>query len=122
MRVLTLITALFVAAPAVAQALGVPHVVAEAVPVLTPTRQFPAPGVVNRDLGRFNQATYAVARGAERMFRRDIDRACAQLPGGRPATRQASQASQVADGKEGHRFDVLTVDTGLAVLSAELIG
>ena len=73
-------------APAVAQALGVPHVVVEAVPVLTPTRQFPAPGVVNRDLGRFNRATYAVARGAERMFRRDIDRACAQLPGGRPAT------------------------------------
>lgn len=73
-------------APAVAQALGVPHVVVEAVPVLTPTRQFPAPGVVNRDLGRFNRATYAVACGAERMFRRDIDHACAQLPGGRPAT------------------------------------
>ena len=73
-------------APAVADALGVPHVMVEAVPVLTPTRQFPAPGVVNRDLGRFNRATYAVARGAERMFRRDVDRACAQLPGGRPAT------------------------------------
>ena len=72
-------------APAVAQALGVPHMVVEAVPVLTPTRRFPAPGVVNRDLGRFNRATYAVARGAERMFRRDIDRACAPLPGGRPA-------------------------------------
>lgn len=70
-------------APAVAQALGVPHVVVEAVPVLTPTRQFPAPGVVKRDLGRFNRATYAVALGAERMFRRDIDRACAPLPGGR---------------------------------------
>lgn len=80
-------------APAVAQALGVPHVVAEAVPVLTPTRQFPAPGVVNRDLGRFNRATYAVARGAERMFRRDIDRACAQLPGGRPAAVPAPAAT-----------------------------
>jgi sterol 3beta-glucosyltransferase len=80
-------------APAVAQALGVPHVVAEAVPVLTPTRQFPAPGVVNRDLGRFNRATYAVARGAERMFRRDIDRACAQLPGGRPTAVPAPAAT-----------------------------
>ncbi|MFE7630406.1 glycosyltransferase [Kocuria sp. NPDC057446] len=71
-------------APAVAQALGVPHVAVEAVPVLTPTRHFPAPGVVNRDLGRFNRATYAVAGAAERMFRRDIERACAPLPGGRP--------------------------------------
>ncbi|PAU90302.1 glycosyl transferase [Kocuria sp. WN036] len=80
-------------APAVAQALGVPHVVVEAVPVLTPTRQFPAPGVVNRDLGRFNRATYAVARGAERMFRRDIDQACAPLPGGRPSTVPAPAAT-----------------------------
>ncbi|WP_272026094.1 glycosyltransferase [Kocuria rosea] len=80
-------------APAVAQALGVPHVVVEAVPVLTPTRQFPAPGVVNRDLGRFNGATYAVARGAERMFRRDIERACATLPGGRPGTVDAPAAT-----------------------------
>ncbi|WP_035930144.1 glycosyltransferase [Kocuria rosea] len=80
-------------APAVAQALGAPHVVVEAVPVLTPTRRFPAPGVVNRDLGRFNRATYAVARGAERMFGRDIDRACAQLPGGRPAAVPAPAAT-----------------------------
>lgn len=80
-------------APAVAQALGIPHVVVETVPVLTPTRRFPAPGVVNRDLGRFNRATYVVARGAERMFRRDIDRACAQLPGGRPAAVPAPAAT-----------------------------
>ncbi|WP_460668820.1 glycosyltransferase [Kocuria himachalensis] len=80
-------------APAVAEALGVPHVVVEAVPVLTPTRQFPAPGVVNRDLGRFNRATYAAVRGAERMFRRDVDRACVQLPGGRPASVAAPAAT-----------------------------
>ncbi|MEX5297868.1 glycosyltransferase [Kocuria sp. CPCC 205292] len=79
-------------APVAADALGVPHVVVEAVPVLTPTRQFPAPGVVNRDLGRFNRATYVVARGAERMFRRDIERACAQLPGGVPASVSAAAA------------------------------
>ncbi|WP_229741635.1 glycosyltransferase [Kocuria dechangensis] len=70
-------------APAVADALGAPHVLAEFVPVVTPTREFPAPGVVNRDLGRLNRATYSVARAAERMFRRDMERACAQLPGGR---------------------------------------
>ncbi|GAA1773487.1 glycosyltransferase [Kocuria aegyptia] len=80
-------------APAVAQSLGVPHVLVEAVPVLTPTRQFPAPGVVNRDLGRFNRLTYQAVRGAERMFRRDIDRACAQLPGGRTATVPAPAAT-----------------------------
>ncbi|MEX5234394.1 glycosyltransferase [Kocuria arenosa] len=80
-------------APAVAETLGVPHVVIEAVPVLTPTRQFPAPGVVNRDLGRFNHLTYKAVRGAERMFRRDIDRACAQLPGGRPAAVSAPAAT-----------------------------
>ncbi len=80
-------------APAVADALGVPHVVVEAVPVLTPTRTFPAPGVVNRDLGRFNRATYAAARGAGRMFRRDIDRACAQLPGGVPVSVSAPAAT-----------------------------
>ncbi|MFI7742791.1 glycosyltransferase [Kocuria rhizosphaericola] len=80
-------------AAAVADALGIPHVVVEAVPVLTPTRLFPAPGVVNRDLGRFNRATYAAARGAERMFRRDIERACAQLPGGVPASVSASAAT-----------------------------
>ncbi|MGX5356973.1 glycosyltransferase [Kocuria sp. KH4] len=68
-------------APLVADALGVPHVVVETVPVLTPTREFPAPGVVTHDLGPFNRCTYAVTRSAGRMFRRDVERACAQLPG-----------------------------------------
>ncbi|MEX5301815.1 glycosyltransferase [Kocuria sabuli] len=72
-------------APAVADALGVPHVVVETVPVLTPTREFPAPGVVTRDLGPFNRWTYAATRSAARMFRRDIEEACAQLPGSTPA-------------------------------------
>ena len=80
-------------APLVADALGVPSVLVEAVPVLRPTRQFPAPGVVNRDLGRFNRRTYAVARAAERMFHRDIERACAPLPGGAPASVSAPAAT-----------------------------
>lgn len=67
-------------APAVADALGAPHVVVEIVPSVTPTREFPAPGVVDWDLGRFNRWTYAAARGAARMFRRDIEQACAPLP------------------------------------------
>jgi sterol 3beta-glucosyltransferase len=68
-------------APAVADALGIPHVVVETVPVLTPTREFPAPGVVTRDLGPFNRWTYAATRSTARMFRRDIEKARAQLPG-----------------------------------------
>ncbi|MCM3688696.1 glycosyltransferase [Kocuria rosea] len=84
-------------APSVADALGVPHVRAELVPVATPTREFPAPGVVNRDLGSFNRWTYAAAPLAGRMFRGDVERACAQLPGGRaPSPASAPRASLVA--------------------------
>ncbi|MUN62140.1 glycosyltransferase [Kocuria sediminis] len=82
-------------APAVADALGVPHVVVETVPVLTPTREFPAPGVVNRDLGPFNRWTYAVTRGAGRMFRRDIERACAQLPSFTPDSAHSAPAASL---------------------------
>ncbi|MFC4903325.1 glycosyltransferase [Kocuria oceani] len=82
-------------APAVADALGVPHVVVETVPALTPTREFPAPGVVNRDLGPFNRFTYAATRGAGRMFRRDIERACAQLPGFTPDAAVSAPAASL---------------------------
>jgi sterol 3beta-glucosyltransferase len=89
---------LVLTAPAVADALGVPRVLAEFVPVATPTRFFSAPGgpTVSTDLGRFNRATYAVPRGAARLFRADVERACAQLPGGRaPAPRTASRATLI---------------------------
>jgi sterol 3beta-glucosyltransferase len=39
------------AAPHVAETLGVPHVQALTVPMLTPTREFPLPAVVRHDLG-----------------------------------------------------------------------
>ncbi|WP_298585606.1 glycosyltransferase [uncultured Kocuria sp.] len=87
---------LVLTAPAVADALGVPRVLAEFVPVATPTREFSAPGgpTVSRDLGRFNRTTYAVPRSGARLFRRDVERACRQLPGGRaPAPASASRAT-----------------------------
>ncbi|ALU40828.1 glycosyl transferase [Kocuria flava] len=83
-------------APAAARALGVPHVLVEAVPVLTPTGEFPAPGVVHRDLGPLNRSTYAVGRGATRMFRRDLLRACASLPGGNTGAVAAALAPPTA--------------------------
>jgi sterol 3beta-glucosyltransferase len=51
-------------APPAAARLDVPHVLCEIVPVLTPTRAFPAPGVATRDLGPLNRWTYAAARAA----------------------------------------------------------
>lgn len=90
---------LILTAPAVADTLRVPRVLAEFVPVATPTREFTAPGgpTAARDLGRLNRATYAVPRGAARLFRADVERACAQLPGGRvPAHRSPSRATLMA--------------------------
>ena len=47
------------AAPHVAEKLGIPHMQALTVPMLTPTRAFPLPGVVNHDLGGvLNRASY----------------------------------------------------------------
>ncbi|MEX5296478.1 glycosyltransferase [Kocuria sp. CPCC 205268] len=87
---------LVLTAPAVAGALAVPRVLAEFVPVATPTREFPAPGgpTVSTDLGRFNRTTYAVPRSGALLFRRDVERACRQLSGGRaPAPAPASRAT-----------------------------
>ncbi|WP_256105433.1 glycosyltransferase [Streptomyces sp. ODS05-4] len=55
-------------APISAAALGVPRVRAELVPAVTPTRRFPAVGVVDRDLGPLNRLTYRASAGAERAF------------------------------------------------------
>jgi sterol 3beta-glucosyltransferase len=51
-------------APLAAARLDVPHVLVEIVPTLTPTREFPAAGVVTRDLGPLNRWTYTAVRGA----------------------------------------------------------
>jgi sterol 3beta-glucosyltransferase len=49
------------AAPHLAERLGVPHVRALTVPMLTPTREFPAPGLVRRNLGGLlNRASYGL--------------------------------------------------------------
>ncbi|MGY1690679.1 glycosyltransferase [Geodermatophilus sp. SYSU D01105] len=55
-------------APVAAAHLGVPHVLVELVPTLTPTREFPAAGVTTADLGRFNPLTYRVLAGASTAF------------------------------------------------------
>jgi sterol 3beta-glucosyltransferase len=45
--------------PHLAEKLGIPAVIAATIPVLTPTRAFPAPGIVNRNLGgMLNKLTY----------------------------------------------------------------
>ncbi|MCO1660579.1 glycosyltransferase [Pseudonocardia humida] len=55
-------------APLAAARLGIPHVLVEIVPTITPTRQFPAAGVTGRDLGRLNPLTYRFVAGAGAMF------------------------------------------------------
>ena len=59
-------------APLVADALGVPHVVVEIVPTLTPTRAFPAAGTVTRGIGPLNRLTYQAAGAASMMFRSEL--------------------------------------------------
>ena len=57
------------AAPHIAEKLGIPHVQALTVPMLTPTRAFPLPGVVRRDLGGFlNRASYRLVAGLARPY------------------------------------------------------
>ena len=48
--------------------LSVPVVLVEPVPVVTPTRDFPAPGVVGRDVGPLNRLTYKAGAAAGSMF------------------------------------------------------
>ena len=51
-------------APHLAERLGIPHVRALTVPMLTPTREFPLPAMVHRDLGGFlNRASYRLVAG-----------------------------------------------------------
>ena len=55
-------------APVAAAHLGVPHVLVEIVPVVTPTREFPAAGVTTAHLGALNPLTYRAAAAASLMF------------------------------------------------------
>jgi sterol 3beta-glucosyltransferase len=59
-------------APLAAAALGVPHILAEIVPVLTPTRDFPAAGLMGLNLGVLNRATYGLAASASQMFATEL--------------------------------------------------
>lgn len=65
----------------VATSLGIPHIVVEIVPAMTPTTAFPAAGTSGRDLGRFNRFTYGAASAGAAMFRRDL-RDVSRLAGG----------------------------------------
>jgi sterol 3beta-glucosyltransferase len=66
-------------APHVAEKLGIPNIQALTIPMLTPTREFPLPGMINRDLGGWlNRASYRLVRlltgpysGLIRTWRRD---------------------------------------------------
>jgi sterol 3beta-glucosyltransferase len=55
-------------APLAAARLGVPHVLVEIVPTVTPTREFPAAGVTTVNLGRFNRLTYRAAATGNAML------------------------------------------------------
>jgi sterol 3beta-glucosyltransferase len=59
-------------APLVADALGVPHVLVEIVPVVSPTSAFPAAGTAPRNLGPFNRLTYRTEGAAAGLFRADL--------------------------------------------------
>lgn len=69
-------------APAASRKLGVPSVLVETVPALTPTREFPSPIIPAASLGPLNRASYAPARAATLMFRRELQAALEILPGG----------------------------------------
>jgi sterol 3beta-glucosyltransferase len=57
------------AAPHLAEKLGLPHVQALTVPMLTPTREFPLPAVVRHDLGGFlNRASYRLVGQLTRPY------------------------------------------------------
>jgi sterol 3beta-glucosyltransferase len=74
-------------APAAAQRLGIPSVLVETVPALTPTREFPSPIIPAASLGPLNRFSYLPARAATLMFRRELQAALDLLPPGRaPAT------------------------------------
>ncbi len=77
-----------VVAPVAAAAVGAVAAAVEIVPVLTPTRAYPAAGVVSRDLGRANRVTFAAASAGSAAFRGVITATARELGvSGRPPTR-----------------------------------
>ncbi|WP_430645159.1 glycosyltransferase [Agromyces sp. GXS1127] len=82
-------------APVVADALGIPHVLVEMVPAVTPTREFPAAGTVARDLGPLNRLSYRAGAAAAGMFRREIDEAADVMGVGRPHPASAPAATML---------------------------
>jgi sterol 3beta-glucosyltransferase len=59
------------AAPHLAEKLGIPYVQALTVPMLTPTRAFPLPGIVRHDLGGLlNRASYRLVNQLTRPYSR----------------------------------------------------
>lgn len=60
-------------APLVADALGVPHVLAEMVPSVTDTGAFPAAGTLPRMTPRLNRLSYRLTAAASGMFARELD-------------------------------------------------
>lgn len=75
----------------IAERLGIPCVVAPVVPIVVPTRDFPAPGV-NVHLGRpFNRLTYKLIAQGTRMFQHLIDDWRRQTLGLGPAPNKAGE-------------------------------
>ncbi|GAA3039985.1 glycosyltransferase [Microbacterium dextranolyticum] len=73
--------------PVVAAHLGVPYLTVELTPVLTPTSEFPAAGVLNRSFGPvINRLSYRAAAVGARMFAADIRAAKERL--GVPGSQQ----------------------------------
>jgi sterol 3beta-glucosyltransferase len=80
-------------APLIADALGIPHVLVEMVPAMTPTREFPAAGTVTRSLGPLNRLTYRAASAAGAMFRAEVDEAASVMGAARPRRESAPAAT-----------------------------
>ena len=81
-------------APLVADHLGIPHVVVEIVPVLSPTSEFAAAGTTTANLGPFNKLTYRAAAASAAMFRRELNEAGA-LVGARGKTHLSSPTASL---------------------------
>ena len=100
-----------------ADTLGIPHVVAELVPAMTPTREFPAAGTVSVDLGPLNRLTYAATAAGERMFSAELDAAAAELGLSRRPRHHSAAAAHLVPVSAGilsrpHDWPATTVMTG----------
>lgn len=83
--------------PVVAEHLGIPHLSVELTPVVTPTGEFPAAGVLNRSLGPWvNRLTYRAADLGARMFASDVQAAQRRLGVSRTGRLPSPSGSLVA--------------------------